>query len=188
MVRLQRSITRTPMARAAVTSRRKCGLSSGAPPVMSSVRDAPAFAGRRAPCRRPRRHFLGAVRAGIDVAMHAGLVAAIADIDLQRVEPAAPERRKLDRFEQRPSIAHRNLGRRSGQARRKLAHGAWPRHPARRALRGQFRVTRLSVRVGYFAGRGRRDARCRRRCRCGRSPAASPPGGADRARRPGRGS
>ena len=34
---LQRSMTRTPMSRAAATSLRKCGLSSGAPPVMSSV-------------------------------------------------------------------------------------------------------------------------------------------------------
>ena len=34
-------------------------------------------------------HLLGAVRPGIDVAVHAGLVAAVAEIDLQRVEPAA---------------------------------------------------------------------------------------------------
>ena len=71
------------MSRAAVTSRRKFGLSSGAPPVMSSVRCGAVqevdhqIGGRRV-------HFLGAVRSGVDVAVHAGLVAAIADVDLQR--------------------------------------------------------------------------------------------------------
>ena len=52
------------------------------------------------------RHLLGAVRPGIDVAMEAGLVAAIADIDLQRVEPAAAERRKGNGIEQRQHVAH----------------------------------------------------------------------------------
>jgi hypothetical protein len=40
------------------------------------------------------------------MAMHARLIAAIADIDLQRIEPAAPERRKIDLIEKRPGIAH----------------------------------------------------------------------------------
>src|SRR5215472_16820543 len=79
------------MARAAHTNLRKCGLSSGAPPVMSRV-------GRR---------FLAAVRAGTDVAVHAGLVAAIADIDLERVEAAALNRRKGNLTKPRPGIAHR---------------------------------------------------------------------------------
>src|SRR5262249_49974633 len=53
------------------------------------------------------RHFLAAVRAGIDVAVHAGLVAAIADIDLERVEPAAPDRRKGNLAKPRPRVTHR---------------------------------------------------------------------------------
>ena len=54
------------------------------------------------------RHLLGAVRSGIDVAVEARLVAAIADIDLQGVEPAAPDGGEGDFFEQRPRIAHGN--------------------------------------------------------------------------------
>src|SRR5262245_36569887 len=53
------------------------------------------------------RHSLGTVRAGVDVAVHAGLIAAIADIDLKRVEPAAPDRRKGNLLKPRPGIAHR---------------------------------------------------------------------------------
>jgi hypothetical protein len=43
------------------------------------------------------------------VAMDAGLIAAIAEIDLQRVELPAPDRRKGNRFEQGPGIAHEHL-------------------------------------------------------------------------------
>src|SRR4051812_5516178 len=53
------------------------------------------------------RHFLGAVRTGVDMAMHAGLVAAIAKIDLQRVEPSPSDRGKGDLLEQWPGVAHR---------------------------------------------------------------------------------
>ena len=45
------------------------------------------------------RHFLGAVRTGVDVAMHARLVAAIAKINLQRVEPSPSDRGKGDLLE-----------------------------------------------------------------------------------------
>jgi hypothetical protein len=41
------------------------------------------------------------------MAMHAGLVAAIANIDLQSIEPPAPQRRKRNPFEQGPRFAHR---------------------------------------------------------------------------------
>ena len=41
-------------------------------------------------------HLLGAVRAGIDVAVHAGLVATIADIDLQGLKLPARDRREGD--------------------------------------------------------------------------------------------
>jgi hypothetical protein len=41
------------------------------------------------------------------VAVHAGLIAAVADIDLQGVYAAAGERRKFDPSKKRPSIAHR---------------------------------------------------------------------------------
>src|SRR3974390_31348 len=51
-------------------------------------------------------HFLGAVRSRIDVAMHAGLVAAIADIDLQRLKVCAPYGEKGDALEKGQRIAH----------------------------------------------------------------------------------
>src|SRR5262249_43799793 len=51
-------------------------------------------------------HLLAAVGPGVHVAMHAGLIAAVAEIDLQGVEAAAADRRKRNRFEERPSVAH----------------------------------------------------------------------------------
>ena len=51
-------------------------------------------------------HFLGAVGAGIDVAMEARLVAAVADIDLQCVELAAADCREWNLVEQRQRVAH----------------------------------------------------------------------------------
>src|SRR6266566_710886 len=39
-------------------------------------------------------HLLGTVRSGIHMAMHARLITAIADIELQCVEPPAADRRK----------------------------------------------------------------------------------------------
>jgi hypothetical protein len=38
--------------------------------------------------------------------MHAGLVAAVADIDLQRMERPAPDRGERNPLEQWPSVAH----------------------------------------------------------------------------------
>ena len=52
-------------------------------------------------------HFFGSVGPGIDVTMDAGLVAAIADVDLQRFQLAAPDRRKSNLVEQRQRVAHR---------------------------------------------------------------------------------
>src|SRR5712692_5114422 len=43
---------------------------------------------------RLARHQLGALRAGVDVAVHAALVALVAEIDLQRFQARAPERRE----------------------------------------------------------------------------------------------
>jgi hypothetical protein len=51
-------------------------------------------------------HLLGPMRAGIDVAMDARLVAAVADVDLQGGEVPALDRRKRDSLEQRPGISH----------------------------------------------------------------------------------
>ncbi len=52
-------------------------------------------------------HFLGAVRPRIDVTVDAGLIAAIADVDLQRFQLAPPDGRKSNLVEQRQRIAHR---------------------------------------------------------------------------------
>ena len=51
-------------------------------------------------------HFFGTRRPGIDVAMEARLVAAIADIDLQRVELGPADRGEGNLVEQRQHIAH----------------------------------------------------------------------------------
>ena len=74
------------------TSQRKCGFSSGAPPVMSTVgiprpgREVEA-GGHRLPA-----HHLAAVGPGVDVAVPAGLVAELADVDLEDRDPLGPER------------------------------------------------------------------------------------------------
>ena len=51
-------------------------------------------------------HLLGAVRTRADMAMHAGLVAAVADIDLQGVKPAAADRREGNFLQQRKGLVH----------------------------------------------------------------------------------
>ncbi len=51
-------------------------------------------------------HFLRSRRPGIDVAMEARLVAAIADIDLQRIELGPAQRGKRNLVEQRQHVAH----------------------------------------------------------------------------------
>ena len=89
MVRLQRSITsHAQCARAGCTRRRKCALSSGAPPVRSSV----AMARARSTCEHQvdgrAVHHLGAVRTGVDVAVQAALVAVVAEVDLQGLRAA----------------------------------------------------------------------------------------------------
>ena len=53
-----------------------------------------------------RRHHLGALRSGIDVAMHAALVAAVAKVDLQRLQALAPQGRKAVAREQRQRGVH----------------------------------------------------------------------------------
>ncbi len=52
------------------------------------------------------RHRLGAMRAGVHVAVHAALVAAVAEIDLQRLQAPAPERRKAVVAHQRKRGVH----------------------------------------------------------------------------------
>jgi hypothetical protein len=51
-------------------------------------------------------HLLGAVRARADMAMQAGLVASIPDVDLQCVEPPAANRRERDFIEKRQGLMH----------------------------------------------------------------------------------
>jgi hypothetical protein len=74
---------------------RKFGLSSGAPPVISRVgmswtaHDLDHFGGAVS-----SRHRLAAVRPCIDVAMRTGLVAQLADVDLQHVDPCRREERE----------------------------------------------------------------------------------------------
>jgi hypothetical protein len=38
--------------------------------------------------------------------MHALLIAAVTDIDLQRIKPPAPDRRKRDVLQERPRVSH----------------------------------------------------------------------------------
>src|SRR5919197_1278457 len=84
------------MSRAAVTRRRKCALSSGAPPLEIGEHDID----------RGAVHLLGAVRTRIDVAVDTGLVAAIADVHLQGLQGTARNLRKRNLVEQGPSITH----------------------------------------------------------------------------------
>ncbi len=58
------------------------------------------------PPERVPIHHLGAVRTGVDVAMHAALVAAIAEVDLQGLEDPAPQRGKVGRLEQGQCCVH----------------------------------------------------------------------------------
>ena len=106
-VRLQRSITRTPMRARRRTRSRKCGFSSGAPPVTSSVPILRAASTRSTWSTVSRRHHFLAIGARIDVAVVARLVAAVADVDLQRVERAPGDRRKIGGLEQRQRGVHR---------------------------------------------------------------------------------
>ena len=98
MVRLQRSITRTPMLRAEWTSQRKWRLSSGAPPVMSSVAVRRRWESQHE-VDRVAVHFLGAVRTRIHVTVDAGLIAAISRLTCS-VSMRSPDRRERDGFEQ----------------------------------------------------------------------------------------
>ena len=52
-------------------------------------------------------HFLGALRTGRHVTMKARLVAAIAEIGLQRLQHTAADRREIGFDQQRKSVAHR---------------------------------------------------------------------------------
>jgi len=51
-------------------------------------------------------HLLGAVRAGVDVAVHAALVAGVAEVDLQGLDALAAQRREVGDLEQRQGGVH----------------------------------------------------------------------------------
>jgi hypothetical protein len=68
--------------------------------------DPPPFKERQNGIGGLAAHLLGAMRARADMAMHAGLVAAVADIDLQRVEPSAANRREGYLLEPRQTLVH----------------------------------------------------------------------------------
>ena len=62
---------------------------------------------RRHALGRLRRHRLRARRPRVHVAMHAGLVADIPDVDLERLETPPPDGRKVGIDEKRKSCVHR---------------------------------------------------------------------------------
>ena len=73
-----------PSARDSRTSRRKCGFISGAPPVRSTVWTSGASASSvEEAVHGARLHDFGALGTGLHVAVVAGQVAELADIDLQ---------------------------------------------------------------------------------------------------------
>src|SRR5207247_11453223 len=51
-------------------------------------------------------HLLGARGTGVDVAVHAGLVALVAEVDLKRLETLAAYRRKVGDLEERQRCVH----------------------------------------------------------------------------------
>ncbi len=169
MVRLQRSITCTPSSRARMHQPAEMRIELGRAAGDVERRDAPALEQREHEVdrSRPPSPRCGSGPA-FDVAMHAGLVAAIADIDLQRVEPAAADRRERDRFEQRPGVSHAFCH--SALTSVELSHDT--QRSLRRAAIGRKSPRRVSaVTVPAAAGAGEV-----RRRRSGRSPAASAPG------------
>src|SRR5712691_1216065 len=91
-VRLQRSITCAPSSRARLTSSLKWGFSSGAPGDVERA-DAGSLEVAQHGVHRLPVHLLGARGAGVDVAVHAGLVALVAEVDLKRFETLAAYRR-----------------------------------------------------------------------------------------------
>ena len=113
-------------------------------------RDAPPRQEREHEVDDLARHLLGAVRAGIDVAVHAGLVAAIADIDLQGIEP---RRRRIAGNAIRSSSGQVSRMALSVASGRQAYTATRRRHAAPPTAHGQFRVSGLS----YFAPAGRRD-------------------------------
>jgi len=56
-----------------------------------------------------RRHLLRALRPGIDMAVHATLVAAVTEVHLQGFDPAATDAGEVRRCEQRKGGVHRAL-------------------------------------------------------------------------------
>ena len=88
-------MTRSPCIRAALTKRRKLGFISGAPPVRSSVCNRLSLREIEHHDHGVPAHFLRPLRAGRDVAMKTGLVAAITQIRLERFELAAPDSGKF---------------------------------------------------------------------------------------------
>ena len=87
-------MTRTPCSTAASTRNRKLGFNSGAPPVRSSTATPDADRKSTTCSCGTGGHLLGALRTRVHVAVHAGLVAEVAEVDLQRGEPAPAHRRK----------------------------------------------------------------------------------------------
>ena len=141
IVRLQRSITWRPSARGRATISRKRGCNSGAPPVISSVGIACAPEARQASTTasgitsRP-------VGTGVDVAVVAGLVAALADVDLQH--------RDVAREGPRAGASHRLVeaaGQRERVERRALLGGDGQRLTA-------FRRVGSAMAAGFLAARG----------------------------------
>jgi hypothetical protein len=97
MVRLQRSITRTPRARALATTReRKVRIEFRR--AAGQVETAHGWAGGNEieHCGDGlRAHFLGALGAGVDVAVQAALVAAVAKVELQGLDAAPAQGGKV---------------------------------------------------------------------------------------------
>ena len=107
-------------------------------------------------------HDLGAVRAGVDVAVQAGLVAAVAEVHLQRVERATLQRGEVGPDEQRQGGVHVKGAGKNGDA--DLSSGCAPALQA--SARGRqrdragrmMRAARNSTRRAAGKGSGKRTA------------------------------
>src|SRR6267142_2364045 len=92
-----------------------------------------------------RRHHLGARRAGVDVAVHATLVAAVADVDLQRLQPLAAQGREAVLPQQRERRMHQS--RCGGGAPPACCSSSRPRRRALVARRRCDSISTSSIRI-----------------------------------------
>src|SRR5690606_28211163 len=136
---------------------------------------------------RAARHLFGAIRTGVDVAVLAALVAAVAEVDLERLDVSPAQRREARRSEQGQGGVHAGFLE-SMAARERAQRRRAPILARRPGPKGRCRLRHHGEPVGEMPNGVSRDLRNRaqapaapmastflsQRCRCG-SPEATEP-------------